>query len=55
VNLEKYFNEAVPWLLQQEIPYVWFSGWDEPQRESVAEKNFGVFRSDGTAKFPLTR
>jgi exo-beta-1,3-glucanase (GH17 family) len=55
VNLEKYFNEAVPWLLQQKIPYVWFSGWDEPQRESVVEKNFGVFRSDGTAKFPLTR
>ncbi|WP_020663192.1 glycosyl hydrolase family 17 protein [Amycolatopsis benzoatilytica] len=50
-NQEKYFNEAVPWLLQEKIPYVWFSGWDEPGDE----QDFGVFLPDGTAKFPLTR
>jgi exo-beta-1,3-glucanase (GH17 family) len=54
-NQEKYFNEAVPWLLQQKIPYVWFSGWDEPQRPAPVEQHFGVFLPDGTAKFPLTR
>ncbi|MFI6094354.1 glycosyl hydrolase family 17 protein [Lentzea sp. NPDC051213] len=54
-SLERYFNEAVLWLLQQKIPYNWFSGWDEPGRFSEVEKHFGVFLADGTAKFQLTR
>lgn len=53
-NEEEYFNQAVSWLRLRQLPYIWFSGWDEPQQPE-SEKSWGLFTSDGTPKFPLDR
>ena len=42
-NTQRYWKEVVCWLQQRpEYPWFWFSAFDEPQRESEVERNFGI-------------
>lgn len=50
-NLKTYWKSVGCWLLQQKnIPWFWFSGYDEPARESEVERNFGITSFNGTPK-----
>lgn len=49
-NLRTYWKQAACWLQTQNMPWFWFSGFDEPNRESTIEKNFGIAWSGQTPK-----
>lgn len=55
-NLEAtraYWKATVCWLQQRNYPWFWFSAFDEPKRESVVERNFGIAWSGRTPKVEL--
>ncbi|RPA85053.1 glycoside hydrolase [Ascobolus immersus RN42] len=41
-NAQAYWKAAGCYLISQQIPFFWFSAFNEPKRESVIEQNFGV-------------
>lgn len=49
-NTQAYWKAAVCWLQQRDYPWFWFSAFDEPQRESQVERNFGIAWSGRTPK-----
>ncbi|KAI5815344.1 glycoside hydrolase superfamily [Pyronema omphalodes] len=54
-NAEKYWKAAACWLQTSpsNYPWFWFSGFDEPNRESTIEQNFGVADANQNLKFSL--
>lgn len=52
--LQTYYTEVACWLQKQTYGWYWFSGFDEPQRETAIEKNFGIATSDRTPKIKFT-
>ncbi|KAF8477583.1 glycoside hydrolase superfamily [Kalaharituber pfeilii] len=53
--VQKYYSTTGCWLQQSgTIGWFWFSGFDEPQKFSTIEKNFGIARSDRKLKVNLT-
>jgi len=53
-NLQAYWKGVACWLQSQGMSWLWFSAFDEPQRESTIEKNFGTAWSGQTLKLSLT-
>lgn len=53
-NLQKFWKDTACWLINQKIGWFWFSAFNEPQKTSTIEQNFGVGYSDGTLKISLT-
>jgi exo-beta-1,3-glucanase (GH17 family) len=41
-NAAAYWKAAACWLQTTNYPWLWFSGFDEPNKSSVIEQNFGV-------------
>lgn len=41
-NLRAYWKAAACWALTKDYPWLWFSAFDEPNRGSVIEQNFGL-------------
>jgi len=52
-NLQKYWKQAACWLQTTNYPWLFFSAFDEPQKTSVVEKNFGVAKSNKALKISL--
>lgn len=52
-NLQSYWTETVCAIQAQGIPYFFFSTFDEPNRESAIEKNFGIATSDKKLKISM--
>jgi len=52
-NLQTYWNGAACYLQNANIPWLWFSGFDEPKKSSEIEQNFGVASSDQSLKISL--
>ena len=49
--LEKYYASVACWLAKVKTHgWFWFSGFDEPQRHTTIEKNFGIAWSGQTPK-----
>lgn len=48
--LQKYWEAVGCFLVKENMPWFWFSGYDEPARESEVERNCGITRWDGTPK-----
>lgn len=42
VNLQAYWKAAGCYLISQKIPFFWFSAFNEPNKSSAIEQNFGV-------------
>jgi len=53
-NTRKYWKDAACWLQKQNMPWFWFSGFDEPNKQSTIEKNFGIAWSGQTSKVTFT-
>jgi len=53
-NLQSYWKSVGCNLKTRNIPFFWFSGFDEPQRESEIERNFGIATSDRNLKINLS-
>ncbi|KAL7272921.1 hypothetical protein RUND412_004255 [Rhizina undulata] len=53
-NLRSYWKSAGCWMESQGIPFFWFSAFDEPQRTSTIEQNFGAAWSGQTLKLSLS-
>lgn len=56
-NLRTYWKAVTCWLMQRDYPFFWFSGFDEPHRETgeygVVERNFGIAWSGGSPKVEM--
>ncbi|KAI5804150.1 glycoside hydrolase superfamily [Peziza echinospora] len=54
-NLQAYYNSAGCWLAKEK-PYswLWFSAFDEPNRQEGVERYFGLAKSDRTKKISIT-
>ena len=54
-NLQAYYNSAGCWLAKDK-PYswLWFSAFDEPNRQEGVERHFGLANSDRTKKITIT-
>nr|WP_139795525.1 hypothetical protein [Nocardia donostiensis] len=50
-----YYYAATTWLISQQLPFTWHTGWDDPTRGPIADAYSGLWHADGEAKFPLTR
>lgn len=52
--IQKYYTDVACWLQKQTYGWYWFSGFDEPKRESEIERNFGIAWSGQTPKVKFT-
>lgn len=41
-NLQAYWKAAGCYLIKEKIPFYWFSAFNEPQKSTAVEQNFGV-------------
>jgi glucan endo-1,3-beta-D-glucosidase/glucan 1,3-beta-glucosidase len=53
-NLQKFYKSAGCSLRSSKTPHFWFSAFDEPNRGSDIEKNFGIATSDRNLKINVT-
>jgi len=53
-NLQAYWSAIGCELRRDQVPNFWFSGFDEPGRESAIEKNFGIAKADKSLKISLS-
>ncbi|PWW77787.1 Glycoside Hydrolase Family 17 protein [Tuber magnatum] len=53
-NLQKYYKSTGCSLRTSKTPHFWFSTFDEPNRTSDIEKNFGIATSDRNLKIDIT-
>jgi len=49
-NLRRYWKDTMCWLITANYSYFWFEGFDEPNKGTAVERNFGVCWWGGTAK-----
>ncbi|KAI5843171.1 glycoside hydrolase superfamily [Tricharina praecox] len=52
-NAAAYWKAAACYLQTTNIPWLWFSGFDEPNKSGTIEQNFGVALSNQPLKFSL--
>jgi len=52
--IQKYYTDVACWLQKQTMGWFWFSGFDEPKRESEIERNFGIAWYGQTPKVKFT-
>lgn len=52
--LQKYYTDVACWLQKQSYGWYWFSGFDEPKRETEVERNFGIAWYGQTPKVNFT-
>lgn len=52
--LQRYYTEVACWLQKQNYGWYWFSGFDEPKRETEIERNFGIASYGQTPKIKFT-
>jgi len=53
-NLQKFYKSTGCDLRGSKVPHFWFSGFDEPNKTSDIEKNFGIATSDRNLKIDIT-